>query len=207
MKYISKKIPLIALAITSTMNMHAFLNIYKTTQNTVYNCQTADIIVNIKGDQNVAVIVSNCIFIAGAASPEKRLDTTGFTKLEASQVRTVPFATITKGIEFSPTESPQKGYTIQLIAFIDPVDKLPSQIRDEYKKQGITHGLQIWRAAKFKSSLVGSTMPSTQSAFKLLQTFPANIQQENDMVTVFPNGEVIFDNDIGTITIPAGPVR
>lgn len=206
MNYIKKTVALAALLLATNSAIQALFDTKKTTQDTVYNCQTADIIVNIKGDQNVAVIVSNCIFIAGAASPEKRIDTTGFIKLDASQIRTVPFAAIAKGIEFSPTETPQKGYNIQLVASIDPVDKLPSQIKDVYKKQGITHGLQIWRAAKFKSAFVSSS-PGTQSAFKLLQTFPANLQQENDTVTVFPNGEVILDNDTGTITIPSGPVK
>lgn len=207
MRNFGTKIAAIALLMGITTALQALFNVKKTNQNTVYNCQTGDIRVDIRGDENALYIVRNCIFIAGAATPEKRIDTKGFTKLDVSQIRTVPLTLLTKGIEYMPTESPQKGLTIQLYASIDPVDTLAKDIKNEYKKQGIAYGLQIWRAVKFKSSLLSGTPSTTQTVFTLLQTLPANTQQENDTVTILPNGEIIFDNDNGTITIPVAPVR
>lgn len=204
MKNFGTKFAVISLLLASTTAIRPLFNVKKTNQRTVYNCQTGDIRVDIKGDENAVYIVRNCIFVVGAATPEKRMDTAGFTRLDLSQLRTIPFATLMKGITFSPTTNPQ--YTIQLVATIDPVDSLAKDTKNQYKNQGITHGIQIWRNVKFKSSVL-SSQTGTQSVFTLLQTFPANMQQENDAAIIFPNGDIVFDNDVGTITIPAGPVR
>lgn len=198
------KLAVMSLLLASITPIQSLFNVKKINQRTVYNCQTGEIRVDIKGDENAVYIARNCIFIAGAATPEKRMDTAGFTRLDLSQLRTIPFATLMKGVTFSPTTNPQ--YTIQLVATIDPVDSLAKDTKNQYKNQGITHGIQIWRNVKFKSSVL-SSQTGTQSVFTLLQTFPANMQQENDTAFIFPNGDIVFDNDVGTITIPAGPVR
>jgi hypothetical protein len=187
-------------------SLHSFLDIKKINQNTAFNCGASNIVVNVKGDQNVIVIAVTCIFIAGAATPQKRIDTAGFNKINVSEGAVLPFSTLLKGIEFSPTEYPQKGYTIDLIATLDPIDQLPATMKNEYKKQGITHGLQIWRAAKFKSALLGGTS-TTQATFTLLHTLPATSLPEGDTISIAPDGEVILDNIEGTITIPTGLIK